>query len=86
MPSRESAIGRRPTTVAMRIPVSSLGGFGADVGMDGVLSQTVDVQITTPSLLIDGFELLVERGEHERMPTLVHPLRRAEPDEPEDAG
>ena len=41
-----------------------------------MLSQTVDTQVTTPDLLIDGLELLVERGEHERMPTLVHPLRR----------
>jgi hypothetical protein len=77
---RIRAVGRRPTTVAMRIAVGSLGGFGADVGMDGVLSQTVDVQITAPSLLIDGFELIVERGEHERMPTLVHPLRRPKDD------
>ena len=26
--------------------------------------------------LVDGLELLVERGEHERLPTLQHPLRR----------
>ena len=34
------------------------------------------MQVTTPELLIDGLELLVERGEHERLPTLPHPLRR----------
>jgi hypothetical protein len=47
------------------------------------LTQTVDVQVDTPALLVDGFELLVERGEHERLPTLVHPLRR--PGAPERA-
>jgi len=55
------------------------GGFGAEVGTDGLLSQTVDVSVTTPALLVDGLELVVERGEHERLPTLVHPLRRSEP-------
>jgi hypothetical protein len=83
---RIRAVGRRPNTVVMRIPVGALGGFGIDVGMDGVLSQTVDVQVTTPSLLIDGFELIVERGEHERMPTLVHPLRRTESGDPQAGG
>ena len=29
-----------------------------------------------PDLLVDGLELLVERGEHERLSTLSHPLRR----------
>lgn len=75
---RIRAVGKTPVTVPMRIAVGPYGGFGADIGMDSVLSQTVDVQITTPDLLLDGLELLVERGEHERMPTLVHPLRRGE--------
>ncbi len=73
---RIRAVGKTPTTLPLRMPVGSFGGFSADIGIDAVLSQTVDVQITTPDLLIDGLELLVERGEHERMPTLVHPLRR----------
>ncbi len=73
---RIRAVGRTATTVPLRMPVGSFGGFGADIGIDSVLSQTVDVQISTPDLLIDGLELLVERGEHERMPTLTHPLRR----------
>ncbi|MBV1857437.1 MAG: hypothetical protein KUG77_03425 [Nannocystaceae bacterium] len=75
---RIRAVGKTPATVPMRIAVGPYGGFGADIGIDSVLSQTVDVQITTPDLLLDGLELLVERGEHERMPTLVHPLRRGE--------
>jgi hypothetical protein len=61
----------------MRIAPGVTGGFAADVGVHAILAQTVDVEISTPPLLIDGFELLVERGEHERLPTLVHPLRRA---------
>lgn len=73
---RIRATGRTPHIEPMRIPVGTYGGFGADVGMDGVLSQTVDIQVTTPDLLVEGLELLVERGEHERLPTLVHPLRR----------
>ena len=50
------------TAVPLRIAVGSYGGFGADIGIDSVLSQTVDVEITTPDLLVDGLELLVERG------------------------
>lgn len=73
---RIRAFGTESHTVAMRIPVGAYGGFGADVGIDGVLSQTVDAQVTTMDLLVDGLELLVERGEHERLPTLQHPLRR----------
>lgn len=73
---RIRAVSRDSTSVPLRIAVGPYGGFGADIGIDSVLSQTVDVEITTPDLLVDGLELLVERGEHERMPTLVHPLRR----------
>ncbi|MBK8236217.1 MAG: hypothetical protein IPK74_11715 [Deltaproteobacteria bacterium] len=73
---RIRAIGNESRTVKMRIPVGAYGGFGADVGIDGALSQTVDAQVTTPDLLVDGLELLVERGEHEKLPTLQHPLRR----------
>jgi len=77
-------VGGEPRITRMRIPVGTYGGFGAEVGIDGILSQTVDVQVETPSLLIDGLELLVERGEYEELPTLVHPLRRSEP-EPQEA-
>ncbi|MCA9650048.1 MAG: hypothetical protein KC501_09075, partial [Myxococcales bacterium] len=73
---RIRATGQQEHTERLRLPVGAFGGFAADVGIDGVLSQTVDVQVTTPELLIDGLELLVERGEHERLPTLPHPLRR----------
>ena len=73
---RIRGVGRRDHTEPMRIAVGPNGGFGVQLGMDGVLSQTVDVQVTTPDLLVEGLELLVERGEHERPPILVHPLRR----------
>jgi TldD protein len=79
---RIRATGQTSHIEPMRIPVGTYGGFGADVGMDHVLSQTVDVQVRTPDLLVDGLELLVERGEHERLPTLVHPLRRQDSPEP----
>ncbi|MEM9461945.1 MAG: metallopeptidase TldD-related protein [Myxococcota bacterium] len=84
---RIRAVGQQAHTERLRLAVGAFGGFASDVGMDGVLSQTVDVQITTPDLVLDGLELLVERGEHERLPTLPHPLRRdppgeGDPDEP----
>lgn len=81
---RIRAVGRRPATVPLRIPGGVFGGAAAEIGIDGILSQTVDVQITTPALLIDGLEMIPERGEHERPPTLTHPLRRTStPAEPE---
>jgi TldD protein len=73
---RIRAVGQAEHVERMRLPVGAFGGFASEVGMDGILSQTVDVQIGSPDLLIDGLELLVERGEHERLPTLPHPLRR----------
>lgn len=74
---RIRAVSRRAVTVPLRIPTGVFGGTAAEVGIDGILSQTVDIQVTTPALLIDGFEMIPERGEHERPPTLTHPLRRA---------
>lgn len=76
---RIRAVGNESHTLPLRLAVGSFGGFTAEQGLDGILSQTVDVQITTPDLLVDGLELLVERGEHERLPTLPHPLRRDAP-------
>jgi predicted Zn-dependent protease len=81
---RIRAVGQSSEATPMRISVGSFGGFNADVGMDGILSQTVDVQVTTPALLVDGLELLVERGEHERLPILRHPLRPPQPAAPEE--
>lgn len=52
------------------------GSFAVDLGADALLSQTVDVSVSTPALLVDGLELVLERGEHERAPRLEHPLRR----------
>ena len=85
---RIRAVGRASEAHPMRLAPGMSGGFGAEVGTVGLLSQTVDVQITTPALLIDGFELVVERGEHERPPTLVHPLRvsGADSSAPEPSG
>ncbi len=71
-------VGKRRHSEPMRIPVGSNGGFAGETGMDGILSHTVDVEVSAPDLLIEGFEILIERGEHERLPTLVHPLRDPE--------
>jgi TldD protein len=72
---RIRAVGDKPATQVMALSPGVFGGF-TDIGLHGILSQTVDTQITTPALLIDGLELVVERGEHERLPILDHPLRR----------
>ncbi|MBK8261853.1 MAG: hypothetical protein IPK80_11015 [Nannocystis sp.] len=72
---RIRAVGDRQNVEAMRFPAGPAGGFGAETGMDGVLSFTIDAQVSSPDLLIDGLEIQVERGEHEKLPTLVHPLR-----------
>ncbi len=71
-------VGKRAHQESMRIPVGPHGGFDGETGMDGVLSHTVDVEVSAPDLLIEGFEILIERGEHERLPTLLHPLRDTE--------
>lgn len=73
---RIRAVGREPQTLPLRMPPGLTGGFGADLGISGVLGQSVDTQITTPALLLDGLELIVERGENGRLPILDHPLRR----------
>ncbi|HLT37343.1 MAG TPA: metallopeptidase TldD-related protein [Enhygromyxa sp.] len=73
---RIRAVGDRPETLPLRLAPGLTGGFGADLGLAGILGQTVDTQITTPALLLDGIELVVERGENERLPILDHPLRR----------
>lgn len=72
---RIRALGDRPLTHAMGLSPGLFGGF-TDIGIHGLLSQTVATQITTPALLIDGLELVAERGERERLPILDHPLRR----------
>jgi hypothetical protein len=73
---RIRAVGDTPETLDMRIAPGISGGFGADLGLDGLLGQSVDVSVQTPALLVDGTELVVERGEPERLPILDHPLRR----------
>lgn len=74
---RIRAVGNAATPVPMRIPPGYNGGFAAETGVDGILSETVDVQVSSPDLLLDGLELLVERSENERLPVLTHPLRPA---------
>ena len=72
---RIRAVGGTTNTLPMRFPPGYNGGFGAETGMDDILSQTVDVQVSSPDLLLDGLEVLVERSENERLPVLAHPLR-----------
>lgn len=69
-------VGPESVTLPMRIQPGVIGGWSADAGLGALLLQTVDAQVSTPALLVDGLELLVERGEHERLPILQHPLRR----------
>ncbi len=76
---RIRAIGDSPQTLELRLAPGISGGFAADLGLSGLLGQTVDAQVTSPALLLDGIELVVERGENERLPILEHPLRRATP-------
>jgi len=76
---RIRAVGATASPVAMRIPPGYTGGFTAETGVEGILSETVDVQVSSPDLLLDGLELLVERSENERLPVLAHPLRPAAP-------
>jgi len=73
---RIRATGTRPVTLHLRLPVHARGPADHQLGVDAALSHTVDVTVTSPALIIDGFELLVERGEHERPPLLIHPLRQ----------
>lgn len=72
---RIRAVGNKPATQVLGLVPGLFGGF-SEIGIHSLLDQTVDCQITTPALLIDGLELIVERGEHERLPILDHPLRR----------
>ncbi len=73
---RIRAVGDVARSSPMRVAPGFSGGFAADLGLDGLLAQTVDIQVTTPALLIDGLELTIERGENGRLPILDHPLRR----------
>lgn len=67
--------GREIQRTRLRIPPGMSGGMASEIGVPGLIGQTIDVEVSTPALLIDGFELLRERGEQERLPQLVHPLR-----------
>lgn len=73
---RIRVLGDKPETLPLRLAPGMAGGFGVDLGLSGLLGQTVDAQITTPAWIVDGLELVVERGENERLPILDHPLRR----------
>jgi hypothetical protein len=78
---RIRAVGRDSRDLELRLPPGMGGGFDAGLHVEALLAQTVDCTVRSPALLADGFELVVERGEHERLPTLVHPLREAAPAE-----
>lgn len=82
---RIRAVGVAGPALPLRIGPGPTGGFGAETGMDGILSNTVDVTVSAPELVIDGLELLVERSENERLPLLEHPLRRGQGPQEEDA-
>jgi hypothetical protein len=70
-------VGQGSTTLPLRMRPGFSGGLAVDGSIDGLVLRTVDVEIKTPSLLLDGgFELNVERGEQEKPPVLHHPLRR----------
>src|SRR5690606_21761890 len=71
---RIRVLGDKPETLPLRLAPGMAGGFGVDLGLSGLLGQTVDAQITTPAWIVDGLELVVERGENERLPILDHPL------------
>lgn len=75
---RIRAVGQSAPALPLRIAPGASGGFVAETGMDGILSNTVDVSVSSPDLLLDGLELLVERSENERLPILEHPLRRGQ--------
>nr|WP_276600357.1 MULTISPECIES: metallopeptidase TldD-related protein [unclassified Nannocystis] len=80
---RIRAVGQSAPALPLRIAPGATGGFGAETGMDGILSNTVDVSVSSPDLLLDGLELLVERSENERLPILEHPLRRGQTPPPQ---
>lgn len=82
---RIRAVGQSAPALPLRIAPGATGGFGAETGMDGILSNTVDVSVSSPDLLLDGLELLVERSENERLPILEHPLRRGQTPPPQPA-
>lgn len=91
---RIRAVGATSSPLPLRIAPGASGGFVAETGMDGILSNTIDVSVDAPDLLLDGLELVVERSENERLPILEHPLRRGQKppptedleDEEEDEG
>ena len=82
---RIRAVGATSSPLPLRIAPGASGGFVAETGMDGILSNTIDVSVTAPDLLLDGLELVVERSENERLPILEHPLRRGQNPPPADA-
>ncbi len=72
---RIRAVGNNSGPLPLRVPPGYNGGFAAETGMEGILTDTVDVQVSAPDLLLDGLEVLVERSENQRLPVLSHPLR-----------
>ena len=73
---RIRAVGDEAETVRFRIPPGVSGGLGAAFGVAGLLTDTVNVQVTTPAWLVEGLELVPVRGDAPHAPRLLHPLRR----------
>lgn len=69
--------GRDPESWAYRIPLGISGGWAAALDPHDLLDLGYEVTVTSPSLLVDGLELWVERGAQERKPVLAYPLRSA---------
>lgn len=67
-------VGRDDQTWAYRIPLGVSGGWAAALDPQDLLDLAHDVATSTPSLLVDGLELWVERGDQERKPVLDYPL------------
>ncbi len=71
---RIRALGDAPHTTRFRVPPGVAGGLGAALGVEGILTETVNLQVTTPAWLVEGLELVPVRGEAPRAPRLTHPL------------
>ena len=73
---RIRGLGDDAKTTRFRVPPGIGGGLGAALGVVGILTETVNVQVTTPAWLVEGLELVPVRGDAPRAPRLDHPLVR----------
>ena len=68
------AVGVAPDFSRFGVPPGVGCGLGAALGVEGILTETVNLQVTTPAWLVEGLELVPVRGEAPRAPRLRHPL------------